>query len=64
MLDFCVFDETCEVPSDVQDLLDQRQKAKDEKRYDDADSIREKIEIMGWNVVDEKEGSRVEKVQN
>jgi len=56
-----VFDESCDVPSDIQDLLDQRTAAKTEKRYDDADKYRDQIESAGWTIIDEKEGSRVEK---
>lgn len=62
VLDLCAFDASCEVPSEVQSLVDKRIVAKTEKRYEEADELREKIEAQGWKVVDDKEGSRVEKL--
>lgn len=58
VIDMCLLDGDCDVPDDVQKLLDQRTVAKAEKRYDEADRIRDEIIDMGYEIIDAKEGSK------
>lgn len=61
---FDVFDapeKTQPIPSEVQELLDQRQKARDEKNFTASDQLREKIEKLGFSVEDTSEGQKVKK---
>lgn len=50
-----------EVPDTVQKLLDERDKARTEKRWADSDSIRDAIGELGFIVKDTTEGQKVEK---
>jgi len=47
------------VPGAVQALLEQRIKARDEKRWADSDILRDQIKALGYLVEDGKEGMRV-----
>lgn len=51
-----------EVPEDVLELVEQRKTAKVNKNYDEADKIRDKIKELGYQVVDSKDGAKVEKL--
>lgn len=42
-----------ETPADVQDLLDKRRKAREEKDFDASDKLRDEIKGLGWEVRDE-----------
>jgi cysteinyl-tRNA synthetase len=48
-----------EAPREVQELADERARARDERRFDDADDLRERIECKGWEVQDIAEGYRL-----
>jgi cysteinyl-tRNA synthetase len=48
-----------DVPEDIQALLTQRDRARAEKRFEDADKLRASIEKKGYAVVDSKDGARV-----
>lgn len=61
VIDLCLFDGSCDIPDDVQTLLDQRTVAKAEKDYGLADKIRDQIIDMGYEIVDAKEGTQVVK---
>ncbi|MGN6168227.1 MAG: cysteine--tRNA ligase [Solirubrobacteraceae bacterium] len=43
-------------PADVLELLQLRERARQDRSYDEADSIRERIEAMGWEVRDGPSG--------
>jgi len=47
-----------EVPEDIQALLDERAKARNEKNWGESDKLREEIENRGWTVEDTKEGQK------
>jgi len=44
------------VPEEVHALLEQRQKARDEKNWAESDRLRDKIAELGWTVQDTPEG--------
>jgi cysteinyl-tRNA synthetase len=41
-----------QIPSDIQTLIDQRQKLREEGKYDEADKIRDQIQKLGFNLND------------
>ena len=45
-------------------LLEERKIAKENKEYDKADILRDKIAELGFIVIDEKQGSRIERKEN
>lgn len=50
---------TSDVPQTIQDLLTERELARTEKRWDDADTVRKKIESEGYVIEDTVDGPRV-----
>lgn len=59
---FSVLEEVQETPAEIQDLLDQRQRARDTKNWAEADRLRDEIKVLGYEVLDGKDGQRVKKV--
>jgi cysteinyl-tRNA synthetase len=53
--------ETVKVPAEVQKLLDEREKARKEKKFALSDEIRNKIKTLGYEVSDTPEGQKVRK---
>ena len=51
-----------EIPDDIQNLLKEREHARDEKNFERADQIRGELEQKGYEIVDSKEGATVKKV--
>lgn len=51
-----------EVPLEIQELLNKRKSAREEKNWDLADKIRDEIKLKGYIVKDTKEGMTVEKL--
>jgi hypothetical protein len=49
-------------PSQVLALVDQRQAARNRKEWQKADQIREQISQLGWQVMDTRDGPRLEKI--
>ena len=49
---------------EVEKLLEERKLAKENKEYDKADILRDKIAELGFIVIDEKQGSRIERKEN
>ena len=49
---------------EAQKLLEERKFAKESKEYDKADILRDKIFNLGFVVIDEKQGSRIERKEN
>jgi cysteinyl-tRNA synthetase len=47
---------TTEIPSEIINLAKKRQKAKEDKNWDEADRLRTTIEEMGYIILDSKEG--------
>lgn len=61
LFDFSLLEEV-EIPEEVQTLLRERNEAKAQKDYPLADGLRDQIVSMGYKIVDDKAGSRVEKI--
>jgi cysteinyl-tRNA synthetase len=51
--------EAADAPGDVRELAEQRARARQERRFDDADRLRVRIEDEGWEVQDVAEGYRL-----
>ena len=49
---------------EAQKLLEERKNAKKNREYDKADILRDKISNLGFVVIDEKQGSRIERKEN
>jgi len=50
------------IPSDVKKLADERLKARNEKEWKKADSLREKLKKKGWKIEDSGDGYSLEKL--
>lgn len=50
------------LPKDVKDILNDRQKARENKDFAMSDTLRNKLLSLGYKVIDSKEGQKVEKV--
>jgi cysteinyl-tRNA synthetase len=53
---------TAEVPAEVLTLIEQRQTARREKRWKDADGLREQIRAAGYEVEDTSQGAKLKKL--
>lgn len=62
ILDLSLLESTDSTPAEIQILLDERALAKSVKDYARGDEIRDMITKMGYRIIDEKDGARVEKV--
>jgi cysteinyl-tRNA synthetase len=51
--------EAVEAPGEVRELAEQRARAREERRFEDADRLRARIEDEGWEVQDVAEGYRL-----
>ena len=51
--------ETESVPKEIQELANQRKKAKQDKNWALADEIRNKIDLAGWSIIDTKDGIKL-----
>ena len=49
---------------EAQKLLEERKNSKENREYDKADILRDKISNLGFVVIDEKQGSRIERKEN
>ena len=49
---------------EAEKLIEERKIAKENKEYDKADILRDKIAELGFIVIDEKQGSRIERKEN
>ena len=55
--------EPVEVPTEIQQLLDQRQVAREKQDWQSADTLRQQIEKAGFQVIDEASGEQRVKKQ-
>ena len=53
-----------EIPQKIISLAEQREKLRSEKKYNESDKVREKIEKQGYIVLDEIDGYRIIKGSN
>ncbi len=56
-------DDTAEIPTEIFELVEKMQKARQEKDYQTADSVRNQINVNGFNVQITKDGAKVTKKQ-
>jgi cysteinyl-tRNA synthetase len=62
ILDLSLLESGQTTPTEIQILLDERALAKSVKDYRRGDEIRDMITKMGYRIIDEKDGARVEKL--
>ena len=62
ILDFDILDQIESIPNEITVLLIDRNEAKINKNYAEADRIRDELDRLGYKIIDEKNGSRVEKL--
>lgn len=62
IFDFSLLENTNTTSPEIQILLDERALAKSIKDYKRSDEIRDTITAMGYKIIDEKDGARVEKI--
>ena len=60
-LDLLEWDDA-EIPAELLEKLDARNAAKAEKNYELADSIRDELSEAGYKIIDDRSGSRIEKI--
>lgn len=51
--------ETVEIPENVKELLEKRKDAREQKSWAESDKLRDKIQDLGFQVIDTKEGQEV-----
>ncbi len=54
--------EILEIPEEIKSLLDKREQARKEKKWQEADALREKIREKGYEVLDTPEGAKIKKI--
>ncbi len=62
IIDFDILEKKEEIPEEILEIFEQRKKAKQEKNFALADSLRDSLLEKGFKIVDSRAGSRVEKV--
>jgi len=63
-LDLLLDSETEKVTAKVQSLVDKREQLRKEKKFNEADKVREEIEGLGWVVEDGADEVVVRKISN
>ncbi len=61
IFDFDLLESTEIVPNEIIALLAERNEAKLQKNYKESDRIRDELDELGYKIIDEKNGSRVER---
>ena len=61
IFDLTLLSQDEKVPNEIRALLALRNEAKMEKNYQESDRIRDELDMLGYRIIDEKNGSRVEK---
>ncbi len=61
IFDFDLLESNEVVPNEILALLAERNEAKLQKNYKESDRIRDELDTLGYKIIDEKNGSRVEK---
>ncbi|MCP4522592.1 MAG: cysteine--tRNA ligase [Candidatus Gracilibacteria bacterium] len=62
IIDFDILENSVVIADDILDLLDDRNKAKLDKNFELADSIRDTLTQKGYKIIDGREGSVLEKI--
>jgi cysteinyl-tRNA synthetase len=58
-LDEKIYLEIKDLPKEIKNLIEERERLRKEKKYKEADEIREKLKNMGYIVIDTIEGVKV-----
>jgi cysteinyl-tRNA synthetase len=53
-----------DLPKEIKNLIEERERLRKEKKYKEADEIREKLKNMGYIVIDTIEGTKVKLKKN
>ena len=61
IFDFELLESNEIVPNEIIALLAERNEAKLQKNYKESDRIRDQLDTLGYKIIDEKNGSRVER---
>ena len=61
IFDFAILNQIERIPNEITVLLIDRNEAKIKKNYKEADRIRDELDRLGYRIIDEKHGSRVER---
>lgn len=61
IMDFSLLDEI-EIPTNIQEKLNQRNEAKQAKNFTLADALRDELLDLWWKIIDNREGTRLEKI--
>ncbi|MEX0877442.1 MAG: cysteine--tRNA ligase [Candidatus Spechtbacterales bacterium] len=61
MVDEQKMENAIKIPPDIIDLADKREKAREDKKWEKADELREKIEEAGYTVKDTEDGPQIKK---
>ena len=59
---FVIVGENVEVPSDICDLVAERQAARIARNFSQADQIRGRLTTLGWSVEDTPKGARIRRI--
>ena len=51
-----------EIPENIKELIEKRNQARKEKKWEESDKIRDEIQKLGYNIKDTKEGIKIEKL--
>jgi cysteinyl-tRNA synthetase len=62
ILDINTFEPEEEVPEDILKILEERNIAKSQKSFEQADRLRDELFKFGYKIIDSKDGSSVERV--
>ena len=55
-------EDNVEVPEEVIELVEERNKYKKEKNFEEADKVRDKITSLGYKILDTREGTKIERI--
>ena len=50
------------IPKEVYELVEKRKQLKKDKKFEEADKVRNEIELMGYKILDTREGVKIERI--
>jgi cysteinyl-tRNA synthetase len=56
-------EETINISEEIKNLVEKREKERKNKNWLEADKLRKEIQNKGYNILDTKEGPRLEKIK-
>lgn len=51
------------IPKEIKALVEEREKLRKEKKWQEADMIRRKVEKLGWKIEDTEKGTKIKKIE-